>query len=100
LVLASGWRGVFGGEIAWFANVFFLLSMTARLFRLHTSSLFTSLGAIAVGLLSLRANQWWFNEGSPTPITGLGPGFYFWIGSFVVLAVDAARMRLVSRRVA
>jgi hypothetical protein len=43
--------------------------------------------AFGFGLLSFRAHQWWFNEGSATPIEKLGWAFYFWMASFLVLFV-------------
>ena len=40
-----------------------------------------------LGLTSFQAQEWWFNEGSSTPILGLGLGFQIWLLSFLVLLV-------------
>jgi hypothetical protein len=98
-VLTKGWAGVLTGDIAWFANIFFFLCVCAYLFRLFWSSLILSLAALAIGLLSLRATAWWFNEGSSTQIVGLGSGFYVWLASFLVIGASAALALAIRRDV-
>ena len=73
------------GDFPWLAN---LLYFAALIFALIGTPVFTRIcSALALGLgaLSFRVHQWWFNEGSGTPIEKLGPAFYCWMASFLLL---------------
>ena len=45
--------------------------------------------AVLVGISSFFAQAWWFNEGSGTPITALGTGFYVWLLALALAALGA-----------
>ncbi len=84
-VLMLGWLGVLSADFAWFANPMFALSLVFLLLGHPRKSAATSAVGFAIGLLAVFAKEWWFNEGSGTPIKGLGSAYYVWMASFVVL---------------
>jgi hypothetical protein len=84
-VLGWGWWGFMTGNFAWMANPVFLLCLILLWKReIGLARLFTAC-AIALGLHSYAATEWWFNEGFGTPILGLGTALYIWMSSLVVL---------------
>lgn len=93
-VLCAGWFGVLTGDFPWFANplyfaaLLFALAGTVRekerrMGRIISQSLCGL--ALAIGMLSLRVREWWFDESKSTRVQGLGIAFYYWMGSFLVL---------------
>ena len=84
-VLTWGWLGVLTLDIAWFANPAFVFASYAFLQRNFGRARIFAGGSLLLGALSFFAKEWWFNEGSGTPITGLGAAFYIWLMSFAVL---------------
>jgi hypothetical protein len=84
-VIALGWWGALMHEFAWFANPVYLYAILAYKTSATTFSKFASTTALVLGLTSFHAKEWWFNEGSGTPITSLGLGYYVWMLSFCVL---------------
>jgi hypothetical protein len=88
-VLAWGWWGLVSFNLAWFANPAYLLAVIGLLCRRYKTAAIASAGACVLGLSSFLAKQWWFNEGSGTPIAGLGAGFYVWMLGLLVLAFGA-----------
>src|SRR5262245_20599232 len=80
-----GWWGLLTFDFPWFANpLYFAAIASAVLGKRATGQILSGL-AFAIGLLSLTTREWWFNEGSATPVEKLGPAFYFWMASFLVL---------------
>lgn len=84
-VLAWGWIGALFLEPGWFANAAYLLAVGAFTNNKAHHAMAASVIALLLGLSSFHAEEWWFNEGSGTKITGLGTGFYLWLFSFSVL---------------
>src|SRR5215210_1985752 len=83
--LLWGWWGALTRDFPWFANPLYVAALIFALTGMKTIGQVCSGLALGFGLLSLRAHQWWFNEGSATPIEKLGLAFYFWMASFLVL---------------
>ncbi len=98
-VLHTGWLGILTLDFAWFANPFYLLSVKAYFKSNNALSMFLITFSILIGMLSLVADQWWFNEGSGTRIVDLGIAFYFWMGSFGILFVGALISGLIKHKV-
>lgn len=89
-ILAWGWWGILSLQFAWFANPAYAFAVIfyAKNKREHAVALCG--GALLLGLTSFLAKEWWFNEGSGTPILALGLGFQVWLLSFLVLLVGCA----------
>jgi hypothetical protein len=84
-VLLWGWWGLMGMSPAWLANVAFYAAGIACIARKDMFARWASGATLLLGLSSFAAKEWWFNEGSGTPIRALGSGFYLWMASFVLL---------------
>jgi hypothetical protein len=94
----DGLFAMFGGQFAWCANPLAVLALTLLVSRLYIGSLVISLAALLV------AQQTWAvvgttisgDEGGVTKylVTGLGPGFYLWSFSYLLLAIAAVMGRL------
>src|SRR6266404_4106059 len=85
VALFWGWWGLFTFDFPWLANPLYLAALMFALIGKRAAGQVLSGLAFATGLLSLRVRQWGVNEGSATPIEKLGPAFYFWMASFLVL---------------
>ncbi len=83
-VLGWGWWGLLTLDFAWFANPAFFLALIAIIAKRYRFAQVGSGIALILGASSFLADEWWFNEGSGTPIAGLGIAFYVWMSSFVV----------------
>ena len=86
-ILAWGWWGMLLLEFAWFANPAYIVAILAYKRKNNRLSKQANIAAIVLGLTSFHAKEWWFNEGSGTPIVGLGTGYYVWMLSFCILLV-------------
>ena len=94
-LLMWGWWGFLMFEFAWLANPIYLFAVIAYI--LGNSSIVKRANIIALllivvttllALTSFHAKEWYFNEGSGTPIIGLGTGFYVWMLSFLILLIS------------
>jgi hypothetical protein len=94
-VLMLGWVGLLGLILSWLANPFFLAGLILLLIGEFRISRWIALAGLVIALQSFTVDAWWFNEGSSTPITAFGAGFYVWFGSLVLLWVSV----LVFRRI-
>jgi hypothetical protein len=85
ITLCWGWWGLLTLDFPWLANPIYFAALFFALIDKKVISQFLSGLAFGIGLLSLRVRAWWFNEASAMPIQNLGPAFYFWMASFLVL---------------
>lgn len=85
--LLLGWFGLLTFDLPWLANPLYFAALVLAARRRVTAAQVCSVIAFVFGLLSLRVREWYFNEGSGTPIAALGPAFYFWMASFAVLGL-------------
>lgn len=85
VALCWGWWGVLTGDFPWFANPLYFAALTLALMRKRAMSQLLCVLALGVGMLSLRVRAWWFDESKATPVEKLGPAFFFWMASFLVL---------------
>jgi hypothetical protein len=93
MAFIDGLFALFELQFAWLANPLAGLALILLLVRAHLVSVVLSLAALLV------AQHTWVvvgttisgDEGGVTKylVTSLGPGFYLWSGSFLVLAVTA-----------
>lgn len=88
-VFLSGWLGVVTLNFAWYANPAYALALRQFSAMQYAHARLACAIALALGMLSFFAREWWFNEGSGTPIAGLGIAFYFWMSSFGLLLVGS-----------
>jgi len=88
-ILAWGWWGFIAGSPAWGANPLYLFALYAQLTGKYKLALELSSVSLLLGSCSFFAKAWWFDEGSATPITKLGTGFYIWILSFFILLIGS-----------
>jgi len=91
-VLPMGILGIFLGMFAWFANPLMLAAGLLSAFGKRVVAMILSVSSVALGLQSYALDAVPFNEGSMKAdnlnfVDHLGPGFYLWMGSLVVLAV-------------
>jgi ribonuclease inhibitor len=89
-VLSSGWWGFVMFQFAWGANPAYAFALYSYLQRQRARASVAGAIALFLGLTSFQAQEWWFNEGSGTPIIGLGIGFQFWMLSFLCLLAGCA----------
>jgi hypothetical protein len=89
MLLAWGWWGLLTFDFPWFANPAYFVAITLFALKWDNLARLSAGGALAFGSLSLFVDKWWFNEGSSTPVAGLGPAFYIWMASFGVLLLGS-----------
>lgn len=89
-VLAAGWLGLLEANIAWYANVLFLVGVVRLLLGRLARNGWIFLAAALVACDSYLLTEIWYNEGNPSPVKGLGPGFYLWIGDFLMASALSA----------
>jgi hypothetical protein len=87
----DGAFGLFDRQYAWLANPLALLALVLVLCPVHRASLLFSISALLISQHTrvLVGTTIWGDEGGVTKylVTSLGPGFYLWCGSFLLLAV-------------
>lgn len=81
-LLLRGWWELLPFNFPWFASVFFFASLILAAGGQISWALLIAFLSLLLASLSYLAEEWYFNEGSGTPIIELGPAFDFWIGSF------------------
>lgn len=86
-LLMWGWWGLLTGDYPWLANLFYFAAILFHRLRKPIIALVLCIPSIPLALLSLKVDEWWFNEGSSTPVTGLGPAFPVWLSSLGILAL-------------
>ncbi len=92
---------LFSYLLPWFANVFFIIGLSAILWKKFTVSLVLS---VLSTLVSIRV----FFTGVPTTLMQSGTfdpslsppnfGFYLWFGSFILLAIYSLRQSLLQEK--
>jgi hypothetical protein len=97
-VLIWGWWGLMGMSPAWLANLTFYAAGIACITGKDVFARWAGGLTLLLGLSSFAAKEWWFSEGSGTPIRALGSGFYLWMASFVALLVACFIVLPVQRR--
>jgi len=89
----DGFFGLFDRQFAWLANPLAWLALALVLARRRVGGLVLSLAALVVAQHTwvLIGTQIWGDEGGVTKylVTSLGPGFYLWCFSFLLLALAA-----------
>jgi hypothetical protein len=93
-LLIWGWWGLMFLNLAWLANLNFFYGVYEFLHGERRNALISSGVALALGCFSLATRNWYFNEGAPTPIASLGPGFYLWMLSFAFLLLASLGLRV------
>jgi len=102
-VLVLGWQGFFLGQFAWFANLFWLLSLLLVLLRRWVLALVATLLAILVALdaLSFFGTKVPLDEAFVNTMVfhSYHLGFYSWVASIAAVGIGAAVMWIVTRRI-
>jgi len=91
-IFLIGWMGPLGGAIIpflfWCANPIYLFSVCLFLNRNRKQAVFISLVPCVIALVFLQMDKIMISEsGSESPITSLGPGYFLWLSSFLVLSI-------------
>ncbi|MBK7055107.1 MAG: hypothetical protein KBF99_02585 [Leptospiraceae bacterium] len=94
-VLGWGWWGFITGNPGWIANWLYGVSITFSLLGNKNVALALSVLAILFALDGFRVTQWYFNEGSGTPVIGLGIGFYYWLTAMCLLPFSVLFSRTI-----
>ena len=68
---------------AWSANILFFISLIRKI-KLKTKLILSGI-AVLLGTLALFVTELPMHMGSSTSFVKIGIGFYFWIGSFILL---------------
>jgi hypothetical protein len=101
-VLAFGWEGIFIGQFAWYANLFWLLSLLLAFFRRWILTLAATLLAILIALdtLSFFGTKVPLDEGFVNMMIfqSYHVGYYLWMASIVVVGIGAMVMWIITRR--
>jgi hypothetical protein len=100
-VLVVGWLGILVGQVAWYANFVIGLSLIFLLFRRWLTAALLALVAVAIAAdtLLLFSKEIPADEGGVNKmyLVHIGPGFYFWVASMLVVVVGAIILRLRGR---
>jgi hypothetical protein len=102
-VLLIGWQGAFLGQFAWFANMFWVLSLLLVLFRRW----FLTIAAtglsffIALDSLSFIGTKVPLDEAFVNTMIfqSYHVGFYFWLASLIAVGVGAMVMWIITQLV-
>jgi hypothetical protein len=88
-ILTMGWLGIFGGMIAWYANIFGLVAFIASTKKKYKTGFINSIIAFMLGLQSFNFHTLYQNEGGVNNliVDHLGIGFYVWEASFAILVL-------------
>ena len=101
-VLVIGWQGLFLGQLAWFANAFWFLSLLLAFFRRWILTLAASFVTMLIALdaLSFVGTKVPLDEGFVNTMLfqSYHVGFYFWMASLVVVGIGAVVMWIISTR--
>ena len=89
-LLALGWFGVLQLHFAWFANPVFIFGWLALCFRRYHWSVLCGLAALPLGAQTFFLKRWYNDAIEGIPVTGLGAGYYCWLGSFLILFAASA----------
>lgn len=90
LIYFMGWLGIFAGVIAWYANITgFLAVLYAVGFKNMKKGLILAVVSFVIGLQSFFFTAMPRDEGVSHwfIVDYLGPGFYLWEASFIILAL-------------
>jgi hypothetical protein len=102
-VLALGWQGFFLGQFAWFANLFWFLSLLLVFLRRWILAFVAALMAILVALDAFS----FFGAKVPLDEAFVNTmvfrsyhlGFYFWVAGIAAVGMGAAVMWVSTRRI-
>lgn len=81
-ILLTGWLGIFGGVVAWYANPLLILGAACLLKVPNLSRLLITIGFF-IALSALGVNRMALNESGTEQLVKFGAGYYLWLGSFV-----------------
>jgi len=84
-VLLLGWLGLLALNPAWLANPLFFVALYSTIIGKYRRARWMGACAVLLGSMSLLAKEWYFDESRGTPILRLGPAFYLWMASLIVL---------------
>jgi hypothetical protein len=103
-VFVLGWQGAFLGQLAWFANAFWFLSLLLAFFRRWFLTLAATLVALLVALdsFSFVGTKVPLDEGFVNSMIfqSYHVGFYSWMASIAVVGVGAAVVWILTWRLA
>jgi hypothetical protein len=101
-VLVIGWQGLFLGQLGWFANAFWFLSLLLAFFRRWILTLTVSFITMLIALdaLSFVGTKVPLDEAFVNTMLfqSYHVGFYFWIASLGIVGVGALVMWIISIR--
>ena len=93
IALGFGWTALYSGVLSWLANVTWLMTVVATALRWRIAAL--SLSVLSIGLVldafAFLGTKVPLDEGGANngTVIAFGPGYYFWLASFVLLAIAA-----------
>ncbi len=103
-VFVLGWQGLFLGQLGWFANLFWLLSLLLAFLRRWFLTLAATLMALLIALdaFSFVGATVPLDEGFVNKMTfeSYQVGFYFWFASIAAIGIGAVAMWIITRRLA
>jgi len=92
-ILLTGWFGIFGGNLAWLANVFFLYA--AIQLKSDKSPVASPILAVVLSFDTFLVDFYPLNEGGwETAIYGYGWGAFLWFLSLFLLLVAAGEQQI------
>lgn len=99
--LVGGWAAILIGQFAWYANIFWVVSLIFLLFRGWMAAMSSAFLAILIGLhtFKLDSQRPPANEGATfyLRLNDIKVGFYLWLLSFLVVAFCAMILRMRDR---
>jgi hypothetical protein len=100
-VLLSGWMGIFLGQFAWFANLFWGLSLLLALFRrwFLTTAVAGLTFLVALDAFSFVGNKVPLDEAFVNSMIfqSYHIGFYFWLASIGAVGIGAIVVWIIAR---
>jgi hypothetical protein len=91
-LLFWGWWGLLTLNPAWLGNGLFVIALGFLWMKSYRLSWYIGGIGFLLGLTSFFVEEWWFNEGSGTPIAAYGAGFYVWLAALGGLAAGSKWM--------
>lgn len=86
-VLLWGWWGLVFLNIGWLANFTWAAGVIQFIRHRYESSFILSIISFLISFEAFAVSEWWFNEGSGTPVNNLGLGYYLWALALLTLMI-------------
>ena len=96
-LLLWGYLGAFSYDFPWFANIVYLAALACLSMRWYAAARNMSLAALGLAALTLRTQFFGYTMGNLLTVIELGPAFYLWFLSFLIVGLGASCLHSIDR---